>query len=271
MTFCLLFLLAFFGDSVPEAHAGKDLSVAVLQNYPPFSYTDEHGNLVGFDVEFAEALCGQLHAQCRTVALPLRAIVAGLASQSLDIAVAGLGVTEERGRIMLFSNSYYRSHSFYIGRPGIRLDEEGLEGKILAAQHNSVQLIALRRIWQGKAVVVSFESHQGLLDALVIAPCTGNTLTKLALGITDTAVTMAAKSTLRNERPVLLALSTNDALGGSAKNIGVLQTLRNYYFVPYGQDDADGKPRSCVARMELIDEALAAALQGRQLQPVIRQ
>ncbi len=112
---------------------------------------------------------------------------------------------------------------------------------------------------------------QGLLDALVIAPCTGNTLTKLALGITDTAVTMAAKSTLRNERPVLLALSTNDALGGSAKNIGVLQTLRNYYFVPYGQDDADGKPRSCVARMELIDEALAAALQGRQLQPVIRQ
>ena len=167
MTFCLLFLLAFFGDSVPEAHAGKDLSVAVLQNYPPFSYTDEHGNLVGFDVEFAEALCGQLHAQCRTVALPLRAIVAGLASQSLDIAVAGLGVTEERGRIMLFSNSYYRSHSFYIGRPGIRLDEEGLEGKILAAQHNSVQLIALRRIWQGKAVVVSFESHQGLLDALV--------------------------------------------------------------------------------------------------------
>lgn len=167
MTFCLLSLLSLFGNRAPEAFAEDDLSVAVLQNYPPFSYKDKHGNLVGFDVEFAEALCGQLHARCRTVALPLSAIVSGLASQSLDMAVAGLGVTEERGRIMLFSKSYYRSHSFYIGRPGIRLDEEGLAGKILAAQHNSVQLAALRRIWQSKAVVVSFESHQGLLDALV--------------------------------------------------------------------------------------------------------
>ena len=166
MTFCLLFLPAFFGKAPLDVHAANELRVAVLQNYPPFSYLDEQGNLVGFDVEFSAALCGQLHARCRTVALPLSAIISAMSSQSLDMAVAGLGVTEERKRIMLFSNSYYRSHSLYIGRPGIRLDEKGLEGKILAAQHNSMQLIALRRIWKGKAVVVGFESHQSLLEAL---------------------------------------------------------------------------------------------------------
>lgn len=167
MTFCLLFLLALPAGRTRAAHAGSELSVAVLQNYPPFSYTDAQGNLTGFDVEFAAALCRQLRATCRTVALPLRAIIAGMTSQSLDMAVAGLGVTEERSRIMFFSNSYYRSHSLYIGRPGIRLDEEGLEGKVLAAQHNSMQMEALRRIWRGKAVVTGFESHKGMLDALV--------------------------------------------------------------------------------------------------------
>ena len=165
MTFCLLFLLAFFGKPSHNAFAGNDLRVAVLQNYPPFSYTDEHGDLVGFDVEFAAALCRQLHTRCHTVALPLRAVISGLASQSLDMAVAGLGVTEERKRVMLFSNSYYRSHSLYIGRPGIRLENAGAEGRVLAAQHNSMQLLALRRIWQGKAVVVGYESHKGLLGA----------------------------------------------------------------------------------------------------------
>ena len=110
---------------------------------------------------------------------------------------------------------------------------------------------------------------QKQLDALLIAPCTANTLAKLALGITDTAVTMAAKSILRNDRPVVVALSTNDALAGSAKNIGALQAVRNYYFVPYGQDDAVAKPRSCVAHFELLEETLAAALQGKQLQPMI--
>ena len=108
-----------------------------------------------------------------------------------------------------------------------------------------------------------------LLDALLIAPCTGNTLAKLALGVTDTAVTMAAKSTLRNHRPIIIALSTNDALSGSAKNIGALQSLRNYYFVPYGQDDAAQNPRSCVPEMERIPETLAAALRGEQIQPML--
>ncbi len=108
-----------------------------------------------------------------------------------------------------------------------------------------------------------------LLDALIIAPCTGNTLAKLALGVTDTAVTMAAKSTLRNDRPVIIGLSTNDAMSGAAKNIGLLQSLRNYYFVPYGQDDAESKPRSCVAHFDLMGETLEAALEGRQLQPLV--
>lgn len=167
MTFCLLFMLAFFGKPSHDAFAGSDLRVAVLQNYPPFSYTDEHGDLVGFDVDFAAAICRQLNMRCRTVALPLRSVISELGSKSLDMAVAGLGVTDKRKRTMFFSNSYYRSHSFYIGRPGIRLDDEGVKGKVLAAQHNSMQLTALRRIWLGRAIVVGFESHKNLLAALV--------------------------------------------------------------------------------------------------------
>ncbi len=104
-----------------------------------------------------------------------------------------------------------------------------------------------------------------LLDLLIVAPCTGNTLGKLAAGIIDTPVTMAVKSQLRNSRPVLLAVSTNDGLGASARSIGSLMTAREIYFVPYGQDDPEGKPASLVASMELIPEAAAAALSGRQL------
>lgn len=108
-----------------------------------------------------------------------------------------------------------------------------------------------------------------LFDALVIAPCTGNTLGKLAHGITDTAVTMAAKAQLRNGRPVVLAISTNDALSGGAHNIAALLNRKNYYFVPFGQDDPLGKPCSMAADFERIEDAVEAALEGRQLQPVI--
>lgn len=108
-----------------------------------------------------------------------------------------------------------------------------------------------------------------LLDALLVAPCTGNTLGKLAHGITDTSVTMAAKSTLRNRCPVILAPSTNDALGASAKNIGFLMNCKNVYFVPYSQDDPVSKPNSMVARWELMLPAVDAALEGRQLQPAV--
>ena len=108
-----------------------------------------------------------------------------------------------------------------------------------------------------------------LLDALIIAPCTGNTLAKLAHSIADTSVTMAAKSHLRNGRPVIIAVSTNDALAGAAENIGRLLARKNYYFVPFGQDDAVNKPASMVADFTKIPEALDAALQGRQLQPIL--
>ena len=108
-----------------------------------------------------------------------------------------------------------------------------------------------------------------LLDALIIAPCTGNTLAKLAHSIADTSVTMAAKSHLRNGRPVLIALSTNDALGGAAENIGKLLSRKHYYFVPFSQDDAVEKPTSMIADFEKLPDALDAALQEKQLQPII--
>lgn len=108
-----------------------------------------------------------------------------------------------------------------------------------------------------------------LLDLLVIAPCTGNTLAKLAASIADTPVTMAVKSHLRNSRPVLLAISTNDALAGAAENIGKLMGRKNYFFVPFRQDDPIGKPTSIVADFSRIPEAAEAATEGRQLQPLL--
>ena len=108
-----------------------------------------------------------------------------------------------------------------------------------------------------------------LLDILIIAPCTGNTLAKLAHSIADTPVTMAAKSHLRNGRPVLIAVSTNDALAGAAENIGKLLARKHYYFVPFGQDDPAGKPTSMVADFSRIPESMEAALAGRQIQPIL--
>lgn len=106
------------------------------------------------------------------------------------------------------------------------------------------------------------------LDALVVAPCTGNTLGKLAHGIYDTSVTMAVKAQLRNHRPVVLAVSTNDGLGNSAQSIGRLMAVRGVYFVPMAQDDPVGKPESLVADLTHLEEAVCQALQGHQLQPV---
>ena len=108
-----------------------------------------------------------------------------------------------------------------------------------------------------------------LLDVLIIAPCTGNTLAKLSRSIADTPVTMAAKSHLRNGRPVLVAVSTNDGLAGAAENIGRLLARKHYYFVPYGQDDPDRKPTSLVAHFDLIPAAMEYAVRGKQLQPLL--
>ncbi len=108
-----------------------------------------------------------------------------------------------------------------------------------------------------------------LLDALIVAPCTGCTLGKLSHGIADTPVTMAAKSHLRNARPVIVAVSTNDGLAAAGENIGRLLARKHYYFVPFGQDDPIGKPASLVADFAKIPETLQAALEGNQLQPVL--
>ena len=108
-----------------------------------------------------------------------------------------------------------------------------------------------------------------LLDALIIAPCTGNTLAKLAHSIADTPVTMAAKSHLRNAQPVIVAISTNDALAGAAENIGKLLARKHYYFVPFRQDDAVKKPTSIVADFTKIPQTLEMALAGQQIQPIL--
>ena len=140
------------------------------------------------------------------------------------------------------------------------------------------------RFYTAKDAVAAFEAIAGkriiatipeaepigpkkLLDVLVIAPCTGNTLAKLANGVTDTPVTLAAKAHLRNGRPVVVAVSTNDGLSQNAANIGLLMRSRNFYFVPFGQDDAAGKSDSLVADMERIPETVALALENRQIQP----
>lgn len=110
-----------------------------------------------------------------------------------------------------------------------------------------------------------------LLDALIVAPCTGNTLSKIANGITDSCVSMAVKAHLRNRRPVILSIATNDGLGAGAKNIGLLLNTANIYFVPFGQDDPQGKQTSLISHIDMIEDTLLAALEGRQYQPVINE
>lgn len=136
------------------------------------------------------------------------------------------------------------------------------------------QLMEQLRQMTGREPITTIEGAEpigpkALLDVLVIAPATGNTIAKLACGITDTAVTMAAKAHLRNGRPVVLALASNDALAAGAQNIGALLARKHYYFVPFGQDNAEKKPCSLVADFSQIPAAVVAALEGRQLQPLL--
>lgn len=108
-----------------------------------------------------------------------------------------------------------------------------------------------------------------LFDVIIVAPCTGNTLAKLALGISDTSVALACKAQLRNNRPVVLAISSNDALSTNARNLGILLNKKHVYFVPFGQDAPQSKQTSLVAKMELIPDTILEALSGRQIQPVL--
>lgn len=126
----------------------------------------------------------------------------------------------------------------------------------------------------GNRIIASIETSEPigpkkLCDLLIVSPCTGNTLSKLANGIYDTPVTLAVKSHLRNEGPVLLGVSTNDALRNSAKNIGTLMNYRNIFFIPFRQDDFNGKPYSIVCDFEKTSEAVKYALKGKQLQPML--
>ena len=133
---------------------------------------------------------------------------------------------------------------------------------------NRLEAICGRPIWHTLPEVEPI-GPKHLLDLVIVAPCTGNSLSKLACGIIDTPVVMAAKSHLRNGGPVLLAVSTNDALAMCAKNIGALLACRSFYFVPFRQDSPEKKPTSLVARFDLIFESACAALEGRQLQPLL--
>ncbi|MBQ3052212.1 MAG: dipicolinate synthase subunit B [Clostridia bacterium] len=110
---------------------------------------------------------------------------------------------------------------------------------------------------------------KNLLDLIVVCPCTGNTISKIALGITDTPVTLAVKAHLRNQKPVVLAIATNDALGATAKNIGLLHNTKNIFFAPYAQDDPFSKTNSLVCDFSLVPKTVEAALSGKQIQPVI--
>lgn len=126
----------------------------------------------------------------------------------------------------------------------------------------------------GKDIIASIQGAEpigpkALLDVLVVAPCTGNTLAKLAHAVTDTPVLMACKAQLRNERPVVIAVSTNDGLSANAPNLGLLLNRKHVYFVPFGQDDPVKKCNSLVAKMDRILETVKLAVEGKQIQPVI--
>lgn len=126
-----------------------------------------------------------------------------------------------------------------------------------------------RKIWNSIEEVEPIGPKK-LLDAVVVAPCTGNTLAKIANGIVDTPAAMAVKSHLRNGKPVVIAVSTNDGLAGSAKNLGKILATRHFYFVPFRQDDWKGKPNSLVADFDFLAAATVEALEDRQIQPVLR-
>lgn len=154
--------------------------------------------------------------------------------------------------------------------PVMSFNAAGISTRFGTADENRSRIESIT----GRKLIASIEDAEPigphkLFDILVIAPCTANTLAKLALGISDTPVTMAVKSHLRNGRPVVIAVSTNDALAGCAKNIGILQNYRNYYFVPYSQDNFAAKPNSVVADFTKINQTVEAALEGRQLQPIM--
>lgn len=140
---------------------------------------------------------------------------------------------------------------------------------------NAVQLRAQIEELCGEAILHTVPQAEPLgpsihPDALLILPCTGNTLAKMAQGITDNAVTMAAKAQLRSDRPVIIGLASNDSLSANLRNIGTLLSRKQVYFIPLAQDDPEGKPHSLICKFDLATRTLYAALEGKQLQPLLR-
>lgn len=162
-------------------------------------------------------------------------------------------LTEIYDVTVIMSKSAYKTDTRFGTAEGFRQKVRELTGKEI-----------IREISQAEPI-----GPKKLFDALIIAPCTGNTLSKLAHAVTDGAVTMAAKAHLRNERPLIIAPSTNDGLGANAANIGSLLNMKNIYFVPFGQDDPIKKHKSLVADFTQIIPTIEEALQGRQIQPIL--
>ena len=174
---------------------------------------------------------------------------------TLDAALDAARALRGQGWELLPVMSFAAGQDTRFGRGmGWRQQLEGLTGHPVLDTLQAVEPLGPRR----------------LADALVIAPCTGATLARLAEGLSDTPVTLAAKSLLRVGNPIVVAISTNDGLGASGENIARLYQRKHYYFVPYGQDDPNTKPQSLKARFELLPQTLEAALEGRQLQPVLQ-
>ena len=155
--------------------------------------------------------------------------------------------------------------------PVMSFNAAGLSTRFGTAKENIERFEKL----SGRKVIATLEDAEpigpkDMCDIMAVAPCTATTLAKLSLGIYDTPAALAVKSHLRNLRPVVIAVSTNDALSASAKNIGALQNYRNYYFVPYSQDSPANKPNSIVADFTKIEQTIALALKGTQIQPMIK-
>lgn len=153
----------------------------------------------------------------------------------------------------IFSDAVYAMDTRFYSAQEFRDIVEGMTGKKVIHTIIGAEPIGPRR----------------LMDIVVVAPCTGNTLARLANGITDTSVTMACKAHLRNQKPVILGISTNDGLGANAKNLGLLLNNSNIFFVPFGQDDPNNKANSLVADFDQIVPTVIEALKGRQIQPVL--
>ncbi len=156
--------------------------------------------------------------------------------------------------------------------PIMSFNSAGISSRFGTAEEHKKELSKIC----SKPVIATIEQAEPIgpkkmFDLLVVAPCTSNTLAKLALGVNDTPVTMAVKSHLRNQRPVVIAVSTNDALTSSAKNIGALLNYKNFYFVPYGQDEPVSKPASMIADFSMLLRTVENALVGKQLTPIVKE